>query len=150
MVPAMAHDLRDVGGTRGGFGMFVVGLAMAIAGLYLLFRQVDVHGGYWGWGGSHDRSFGLTLLPLLAGVGVLFWDGSSKVGWLLAGGGLLILVVGIIANMRLHLRSMSLFDTLLILVLIAGGLGVVARSLRASGDGDGGRRDGDRGGPAAS
>ncbi len=133
----MAHDLRDVGGTRGGFGMFVVGLGMAIAGLYLLFRQVDVHGGYWRWGGGDDRSFGLTLLPLLAGVGVLFWNGSSKVGWGLAGGGLLILVIGIIANMRIHLRSMSLFDTLIILVLIAGGLGVIARSLRAVGGGDG-------------
>ena len=134
----MAHDLRDVGGTRGGFGMFVVGLGMAIAGLYLLFRQVDVHGGYWRWGGGDDRSFGLTLVPLLAGVGVLFWNGSSKLGWGLVGGGLLILVIGIIANMRIHLRSMSLFDTLIILVLIAGGLGVIARSLRAvGGDGDG-------------
>jgi hypothetical protein len=62
---------------------------------------------------------------------VLFWNGSSKIGWVLAGGGLLIIVVGIIANMRIHLRSMTLFDTLLILVLIAGGLGVIARSLRA-------------------
>ena len=139
MVDAMAHDPRDVGGTRGGFGLFVVGLAMAIAGLYLLFRQVDVHGGYWRWGAGDDRTFGLTLLPLLAGVGVLFWNGSSKVGWLLAGGGLLIIVVGIIANMRIHLRSMTLYDTLIILVLIAGGLGVIARSLRAvGGDSDGG------------
>ncbi len=137
----MAHPLRDVGGTRGGFGMFVIGLGMAIAGLYLLFRQVDVHGGYWRWGMGDDRSFGLTLLPLLAGVGVLFWDGSSKIGWGLAGGGLLILVIGIIANMRIHLRSMSLFDTLIILVLVAGGLGVIARSLRAVGG------DGDRPGP---
>jgi hypothetical protein len=48
----MAHDVRDVGGTRGGLGMFVVGLAMAIAGLYLLFQQVDVHGGYWRWGAA--------------------------------------------------------------------------------------------------
>lgn len=129
MFSRMAHDLRDVGGTRGGLGMFLVGLAMAIGGLYLLFQQVDVHGGYWHWG-THDRSFGLTLLPLLAGVGVLFWDGSSKIGWLLAGAGLLILVLGVIANMRIHLRSMTLFDTLVILVLIAGGLGVIARSLR--------------------
>lgn len=134
----MAHDLRDVGGTRGGLGMFLGGLAMVIAGLYLLFQQVDVHGGYWHWGGSHDRSFGLTLLPLLAGVGMLFWDGSSKIGWLLAGAGLLILVLGIIANMRIHLRSMSLFDTLIILVLIAGGLGVLIRSLRPV---EGRRRD---------
>lgn len=135
----MQHDLRDVGGTKGGLGMFVVGLAMTIAGLYLLFRQVDVHGGYWRWGAGDDRTFGLTLLPLLAGIGILFWNGSSKLGWLLAGGGLLIIVVGIIANLRIHFRSTSLYETLVMLVLIAGGLGVIARSLRSVGDGERGR-----------
>lgn len=130
------RDLRNVGGTRGGFGMFVVGLAMTIAGLYLLFRQVDVHGGYWRWGAGDDRTFGLTLLPLLAGVGVLFWNGSSKVGWVLAGGGLLIIVVGIIANLRIHFRSTSLYETLIMLALIAGGLGVIARSLKDAGGDD--------------
>lgn len=133
----MQHDLRDVGGTRGGLGMFVVGLAMTIAGLYLLFRQVDVHGGYWRWGAGDDRTFGLTLLPLLAGIGVLFWNGKSMVGWLLAGGGLLIIVVGIIANLRIHFRSTSLYETLIMLALIAGGLGVIVRSLKSVGDGDG-------------
>jgi hypothetical protein len=137
----MRHDLRDVGGTPGGLGMFLVGLAMAVAGLYLLFQQVDVYGGYYRWGSwNQDRSFGLTLLPLLVGVGVLFWDGSSKVGWLLAGGGLLLLVVGIVSNLQIHFRRATLFDTLVILVLIVGGLGVVARSFRPVGDG---RRDRD-------
>jgi len=137
------HDLRDVGGTRGGLGMFVVGAAMTLAGLYLLFTQVDVHGGYWRWGMGNDRTFGLTLIPLLAGVGVLFWNGSSKVGWALAGGGLLILVVGIIANMQIHWRRTTLFDALLMLVLIAGGLGVMARSLRPTNGGGGDGRAGD-------
>lgn len=129
------HDLRDVGGTRGGLGMFVVGLAMTVAGLYLLFQQIDVHGGYWRWSGGNDRTFGLTLIPLLVGVGVLFWNGSSKLGWALAGGGLLIVVLGIIANMQIHWRRTTLFDALLMLVLIAGGLGVTARSLRPVGGG---------------
>jgi hypothetical protein len=74
----MRHDLRDVGGTPGGLGPFLLGLGLFVAGLYLLFQQVDVHGGHlrWGsWGG--DRSFGLTLVPLLLGVGFLFWNGSS-------------------------------------------------------------------------
>jgi len=142
------RDLRDVGGTRGGLGLFVVGLGMAIAGLYLLFQQVDVHGGYWHWGSwGNDRAFGLTLVPLLAGIGMLFWDSSNKGGWVLSGAGLLIIVVGIVANMRIHFRTTSLYDALLMLVLIAGGLGLILRSLRASTRGDdGGDRDG--GGPA--
>jgi hypothetical protein len=131
------HDLRDVGGTRGGLGMFIVGAAMFVGGLYLLFQQIDVHGGYWTWTGGNNRTFGLTLIPLLGGIGVLFWNGSSRVGWALAGGGLLILVLGIIANMQIHWRRTTLFDALLMLVLIAGGLGVMARSLKSSGNGIG-------------
>jgi hypothetical protein len=129
------HDLRDVGGTRGGLGQFLVGLGMLVAGLYLLFLQVDVDAGYWrsGWGG--ERIFGLSLLPLLAGIGWMFWDSNSKGGWLLAGGGLLIITVGIIANMQIHFRRTNLFNTLTMLVLIAGGIGLVARSMRDNDDG---------------
>lgn len=129
------HDLRDVGGTQGGVGWFLGGLGSLAVGVYLLLQQVTVHGGYWqfGWGGGRGGSFGLTLLPLLVGVGVLFFDGKSKLGWLLAGGGLLIIIAGIVANMEIHFRRTSLWDTLIILVLIAGGIGAIARSLRPSG-----------------
>lgn len=144
-------EFRNAGGTQGGAGMFLVGLAMFCAGLYLLFQQIDVHGGYWRWGMGNESSFGLTLVPLLAGVGVLFWNGSSKVGWLLAGIGLVILVAGIIANMQIHWRRTSLFNALLMLALVAGGIGVMARALRpvggggGGGGGDEGRRDRDDG-----
>ncbi|HUQ02662.1 MAG TPA: hypothetical protein VM261_09220 [Kofleriaceae bacterium] len=139
-------ELRNAGGTQGGTGMFLVGLGMFCVGLYLLFQQIDVHGGYWRWGGGNDQTFGLTLVPLLAGVGVLFWNGSSKVGWLLAGIGLLILVAGIIVNMQIHWRRTSLFNALVMLVLVAGGIGMMARALRpvATGDGGGGTNRGDR------
>ncbi len=113
----MAMDPRNAGGTPGGAGMFLIGLGMFVAGLYLLFQQIDVHGGYWRFGMGNDRSFGLTLVPLLVGVGFLFWNASSKVGWFLAGGGLLIVVAGIIANMQIHWRRTTLFDALLILAL---------------------------------
>lgn len=128
------HDLRDVGGTPGGLGWFLGGLASLVVGVYLLLQHVTVHGGYWQWGwGGRDGSFGLSLLPLLVGVGILFFDGRNKLGWLLAGGGLLIIIAGIIANLRIHFRPTTLWDTLIILVLIAGGIGAIARSLRPSG-----------------
>jgi len=129
------HDLRDVGGTPGGFGPFLVGLALLAAGVYLLFQQVDVHGGYWQWGSSPDNTFGLTLIPLLVGVGILFYDGASKLGWVVAGLGLLIIVAGVVANLRIHFRTTSLWNAVSILALIAGGIGVIARSLRPAGRG---------------
>ncbi len=125
--------MRGAGGTPGGLGSFLAGLAMVVAGGYLLLTNVTVTSGLWQFWGYN--AFGLSLLPLLIGIGILFFDGRSLPGWLLAVAGALIIVLGIIANLHVYFRPTSLFDTLLILILLAGGLGLVARSLRAQGAG---------------
>ena len=121
--------MRGAGGTPGGLGPFFVGLAMVVAGGYLLVSRVTVASGYWEFGGRN--AFGLSLIPLLAGIALLFFSARSWLGWLLTGGGALIILVGIIANLRIFFGPTSLFDTLMILGLIAGGIGLVARSLRS-------------------
>jgi hypothetical protein len=121
--------MQGAGGTPGGAGSFFVGLAMAVGGAYLLTQRVTVTGGFWGaWGGGH--TFGLSLLPLLVGAGLLFYDGRSRPGWILTAGGALVVVLGILMNLRVYFEPTSLFDTLLMLVLLAGGLGLLARGLR--------------------
>jgi hypothetical protein len=122
---------RGAGGTRGGVGEFLLGLGMSVAGAYLLTQRVTVTSGYWTlWG---YNAFGLSLLPLLFGVGLLFFNGRSIAGWLLTFAGVVIIFVGIISNLGLYFQPTSLFNTLMMLVLLAGGIGLVARSLRAHG-----------------
>ncbi len=122
---------RGAGGTRGGVGEFLLGLGMSVAGAYLLTQRVTVTSGYWTlWG---YNAFGLSLLPLLFGIGILFFDGKSIVGWLLTFAGVVIILVGIIANLGVYFQPTSLFNTLVMLALLAGGIGLVARSLRAHG-----------------
>jgi hypothetical protein len=82
------RSLRDVGGTPGGLGHFFIGFAMTCVGGYLLSNQVSVVGSYWSFYGGN--AFGITLLPMLIGVGVLFWNGRSLVGWLLTIAGALL------------------------------------------------------------
>ena len=127
------HDLRDVGGTKGGLGMFLLGLVLMVVGGYLLMDRVTVHGGYWNWFGSNQSSFGVTLIPLLVGIGMLFYNGKSIIGWLLTGGGLAVMFAGIIANLQIHFYGTSLFNTMVMLVLIMAGLGLMFRSLRSVG-----------------
>ena len=122
---------RGAGGTRGGVGEFLLGLGMAVAGAYLLTQRVTVTSGYWTlWG---YNAFGLSLLPLLFGIGILFFNGRSIAGWLLTFAGVVIILVGVIANLGIYFQPTSLFNTLVMLVLLAGGIGLVARSLRAHG-----------------
>lgn len=122
------HRLERPGGTEGGLGTFLLGLVLAIAGGYLILNQVQVTSGYWHWWGT--QTFGLTLIPLVLGVGLLFADGTSLPGWLLAIGGTVIIFAGVLTNMDIYIRQTSLFNVLLMLALFAGGLGLMARSLR--------------------
>lgn len=120
---------RGAGGTPGGLGEFLIGLAMAAAGGYLLTQQVTVTSGYWSvWG---HNAFGLTLLPLLFGIGMLFFNGRSRIGWLLLIAGAAILLAGILMNLEIYFRNTSLFNTLMMLILLFGGMGLIARSLRS-------------------
>ncbi|HEY5908564.1 MAG TPA: hypothetical protein VIZ31_11000 [Vicinamibacteria bacterium] len=119
---------KGAGGTPGGVGTFFLGLMMAVAGGYLLTNQVTVSSGFWGYFGPN--TFGLTLVPLLFGVGLLFFDGRSMLGWLLTAAGSVIIFAGILMNLRIYFQPTSLFNTIVMLVLLVGGLGLVARSLR--------------------
>jgi hypothetical protein len=125
----MPTRIEGAGGTRGGIGQFLIGLGMAIAGAYLLTNQVTVTSGYWRLGGYNG--FGLSLIPLILGIGLLFFNGRSIAGWLLTFAGAIIIFVGILTNLDIYFRQTSLFNTLLMLVLLAGGIGLVARSLRS-------------------
>jgi hypothetical protein len=123
------RSLSDVGGTPGGLGEFLMGFVMACVGGYLLSNQVTVAGSYWSFWGTN--SFGITLIPLLFGVAILFFNGRSWIGWLITIAGALFILAGVIANMQIYFRPTSLFNTLLMLILLVGGVGLIARSVRS-------------------
>ena len=126
----MSERLRGAGGTEGGIGTFFIGFVMAVAGGWLLTNQVTVTSGGWTWWGYN--AFGLSLLPLIVGIGILFFNGTSMLGWLLSIAGAVIIFIGILTHLDIYFRPTSLFNTILMLVLLAGGIGLVARSLRAA------------------
>ena len=122
------RSLSDVGGTPGGLGDFLIGFIMICVGGYLLTNQVIVAGSYWNFYGTN--TFGITLIPMLFGVGILFWSGRSVVGWLLTAGGALFILAGVLANLHIYFQPASLFHTIVMLVLVVGGLGLIARAMR--------------------
>ena len=124
-----SRSVADVGGTPGGLGEFVLGFIMTCVGGYLISNQVTVVGSYWAFWGAN--SFGVTLIPLLFGVGILFFNGRSTIGWLLTIAGAVFILAGVIANMHIYFQRASLFNTLLMLILLVGGLGLIARSMRS-------------------
>ena len=122
-----AERLRSPGGTSGGLGSFLLGLVMAVAGGYLFIDRVTVVTTGWRvWG---MNGYGLTLVPLIFGFFLLFM-GRTLLGWLLTAAGIVIIFAAVIANLDFWFRPTSLFATVMMLVLLFGGLGLIARSLR--------------------
>jgi hypothetical protein len=129
-VSTSSSESRGAGGTPGGIGQFIVGLVMVVAGGYLILNQVQVTTSSWRFG--QYGGFGLTLLPLLAGIGILFYSGKSVIGWLLTIAGTAIILASILMNMDIYFRQTTLFNTIVMLSLLFGGLGILARSLRSA------------------
>jgi len=67
---------------------------------------------------------------MLFGIGLLFWRGRSIFGWILLVGGALFILAGVLVNMHIYFRPLSLFNTIVMLVLFVGGLGLIARGLQ--------------------
>lgn len=120
--------MRGAGGSPGGLGEFLVGLGLIVVGGYLLMKQIMVTSG--GWNLYGYDAFGLSLIPFLLGLGIVFYNGKSIIGWFLVSAGILIILGGVIANLRVYFAPTSLYNTLAMLGMIAIGVGLVARSVR--------------------
>ena len=128
--------MQGAGGTEGGTGRFIIGLIMIVAGGYLFLHSINVSIGIglgyqffsiWGIG----ITSGMVLVPFIFGIGMVFYNARNVIGWFLAAGSLVMLGFGVIAQTHLHLRSMTAFELITILVLLVGGIGLFLSSLRS-------------------
>jgi hypothetical protein len=117
------------GGSPGGVPLFFIGLGLAAVGAYMLTQQVTVQSGYWTIGGWN--AFGLSLIPFILGIGLLFFDGSSKAGFILLFLGVVIIAAGILMNLSIYFQPTSLFNTLMMIGLTAAGIGLLLRALKS-------------------
>jgi hypothetical protein len=130
--------MNGAGGTSGGSGQFFLGLIMMCGGFYMLLNSIAVSSNFgmgtrlFGIGGGFGITGGMILIPLMIGVGMVFYNSKNYLGWFLAIASFAALVMGVISSVNMSLRTMSAFELLVILTLAIGGLGLFLRSLRPS------------------
>lgn len=129
--------MQGAGGTSGGSGQFLLGLVMMCGGFYLLLNNVIVSSTF-GLGsrlfgiGGFGVTGGIILVPLVIGIGMIFYSARSYLGWLIAIASFFAMVFGVISSVSLDLRTMSAFYLITVLVLAFGGLGLFLGSLRSA------------------
>lgn len=124
------EKIKGAGGTPGGIPTFLLGLGMIVAGGFLLINHVQVGYSFWHIFGRYTQ--GIVLIPLLVGIGFLFFNNKSVAGWILTSAGALMVFLIIIVPLRFYFPRTSLFNLIAMLVLLAGGIGLIMRSLRTA------------------
>lgn len=119
---------------------FFVGLAMTVVGGYLFMQNVQVSSSNLFTFSMFGRQMdGLIFVPLIASIVFLFFKYNifSKI---CCGLSLLIIIANVIMNLRLNWTTTSLFGTLVIFVLLFGGIGLLAKVLFANPAGNHGKK----------
>ncbi len=142
------------------FFTFIVGAVLLSTGVFLFFNQVLVgshgfamggagfHRGWggggmagYGWGGgmggplAPGGSFGLLLIPLTAGVCMLFALRNQRWGWFLVLASLAALAAGVLQTLFVQFQPTTLWNLMMMLALVGSGGGLMFRALMGYDDG---------------
>lgn len=119
---------------------FFIGLVMMVVGGYLFMQNVEVTTAsifrFSLWGRRMD---GLIFIPLIASIVFLFfkYNTVSKICCLLS---MLIIIANVLMNLEIWWNATSLFATIVIFILMFGGLGLVMRTVFANPNGKHGKK----------
>lgn len=118
---------------------FFMGIAMLGAGLYWLFNSVVVEsfrfGSFHFGGSSISIPSGLVIVPLIIGVFWLIMKPDSILAKALTVLGVVIIVASIIASVQFRFVQKSLYEYIIMVLLIVAGSALLARVL-LTGDGN--------------
>lgn len=110
----------------------LAGLAMLVAGLFIFSQKVMVSSGFFGFGftiGGIQLSNGLIMVPFIIGIVWMFGSGGSLLSKLFTIASVIIIIAAVVMTSHISLMRMTLYEWIVILVLIFGGAGMLARLL---------------------
>lgn len=111
---------------------FVAGAVMLVVGLFILSQKVIVSSGFFGYGfaiGGFRMSSGLIMIPFIIGIIWMFASNASFASKVFTVLSVILIIAAIIMNTNIHMVSITMYEWGLILVLIFGGAGFLAKVL---------------------
>lgn len=106
------------------------GIVLLAIGIFLILQNTRVSTSWYVWRiGGFGLPTGTVVIPLLIGVGILFYNSKSVLGRVVVGVGLAIVVVTVIFSVNIIFLPTSLFNYLLMGGCIAAGVGLLVKGL---------------------
>ncbi len=110
---------------------FYIGLILLALGLFFILNKTVVSSGFgfYSWRiGNFSISSGLIVIPLIAGIIWLFYNPKSILAKILSILGGIFIIASIIMNIDIRFTTTSMFDYIIMLILMAAGAGLLLKS----------------------
>lgn len=111
---------------------FFIGFLLLGGGIYWVLNSFEVSSGfgygYYSFFGMRITG-GVMLIPLLVGIGLLFFLDKKVIGGFVTALGLLVILISLLSSLTFHARYNSLYVYVLMFGMIAAGAGLVIKSL---------------------
>lgn len=132
------YDLNNRSGSAGNSTLqFFLGFLLLGGGLYWLLNSFTVYSGLGMGGYGHYSLFGMRitggvmLIPLLLGIGLIFFlDGKKRfIGYSVAALGLLVIVISLLSSLEFHAKyGNTLYVYVIMFGMIAAGAALLLKS----------------------
>lgn len=109
---------------------FFLGILLVATGIFLVFLNTDVRTIWYSWSiYGYGLPNAVIVIPLLIGIGLLFYNSRSLISWLVTILGLAFIIVTLILSVKIVFKATSLFNYLLMFGSIFAGSALLLKSL---------------------
>lgn len=107
-----------------------LGFGLVLLGCFLVMNHVQVGTGFMAFFGFHQAGFGLAIIPLMLGIGLLFFDYKSRLGWILTVASLALILFAVLSQLFMTFPPMSLLGLVLMFLPFAAGGALIAKGFQ--------------------
>ncbi|MBX9949020.1 MAG: hypothetical protein K2Y39_07650 [Candidatus Obscuribacterales bacterium] len=100
---------------------YFTGLGLIGVGILMMFQHVTIGSGFLGMLGFGGGGFGLLLIPLMLGIGWMFYDSKSRAGWMITAGSCALIFFAILSSLRMNFANIPLLTLIMMLLPFAIG-----------------------------
>lgn len=107
---------------------FFLGVGLLLTGLLMFFNHVHVGTGFLNVLGLGGGGFGLLLVPLMVGIGWIFYDSKNKWAWLVTACSVGVLIFAVLSSLVVSFPQISLLGIVMLLLPLAAGSALLLKS----------------------
>lgn len=108
---------------------FYMGIVLIVSGIFFLLSKAVVHSCFGAWSiAGMNISSGLVIIPLMIGIIWLVNNPKSILARLITIAGSIFIIASIIINIRISFTTTSMVDYIIMMLLIAGGIGLILKA----------------------